>query len=320
MDTPAFSVSGLAATGNAAVRKSTLVLFINGRAAECAPLRAAVESAYVALHSKAATFWVCIDARVPPGHVDVNIHPTKTEVALLFQPELIEAARSALERVLEGAHNVRSFARSGPTQQPISGAYSDAYAWLRMGNTCCTCYTRRHGLPRLHCDSLFYNASFWGPVAAVISLLLICFFTSFLNPSFVRITITRPTPMPPTLEMCCIRSLNRSPLCRCSSEGRAAAVAADCRGSAGTHNAARKSGRRPQARSHRPPRALPQAVPDRRSRHQHGRRRAWRGRRRWCRRGGPCRCVGLTLESSRSPTVDFEPPKPANSSFRCEVS
>lgn len=135
VDTPAFSIDGLAATGNAAVRKSTLVLFINGRAAECAPLRAAVESAYVALHSKAATFWVFIDARVPPGHVDVNIHPTKTEVALLFQPELIEAARSALERVLEGAHNVRSFARSGPTQQPISGANSDDPSRLHMCNT-----------------------------------------------------------------------------------------------------------------------------------------------------------------------------------------
>ena len=122
LDTPSFSVEGLAATSNAAVKKSTLVLFINGRPADCAPLKSAIEAAYAALHSKAATFWAFVDVRVPAGHVDVNIHPTKSEVALLFQPELIEAVQAEVESVLASSHSVRTFARAGGGAAQVSGA------------------------------------------------------------------------------------------------------------------------------------------------------------------------------------------------------
>lgn len=116
-DLPTFSVEGLASTGDAAHKKSTLVLFVNGRTCECAALKTALESAYAALHSKAA-FWAFVDVRVPPAHVDVNIHPTKASVALLFQPELIEAVRSAVEGQLSDGHDVRSFARASPSLAP----------------------------------------------------------------------------------------------------------------------------------------------------------------------------------------------------------
>lgn len=119
---PSFSVEGLVATGNVTYKKSTFLVFINGRAADCAPLKGAVESAYVVLHSKAASFWAFVDVRVPTAHVDVNIHPTKSEVALLFQPEIIDAVRVEVEAVLSSCHGVRTFARADPTRQrPLSG-------------------------------------------------------------------------------------------------------------------------------------------------------------------------------------------------------
>jgi DNA mismatch repair protein, C-terminal domain len=121
VDAPTFSVDGLASTSNAGCKKSTLVLFINGRSAECGPLKAAVESAFGALHAKGAAFWVFVDARVPCGHVDVNVHPTKREVALLFQPELVEAVQAALEGALARCHDVRTFARAGGAARPITG-------------------------------------------------------------------------------------------------------------------------------------------------------------------------------------------------------
>ena len=120
---PTFSAEGLVSTGNAAVKKTSLVLFINGRPAECAPLKAALDSTYATLHSKAACYWAFVDVKVPPAHVDVNIHPTKSEVALLFQPEIIEAVRGAVDAVLAGCHGVRTFARADRAgAQAIPGA------------------------------------------------------------------------------------------------------------------------------------------------------------------------------------------------------
>jgi len=40
------------------------------------------------------------DVRLPGGHVDVNLHPTKKEVGFLHQEELIEAICSAIEERL----------------------------------------------------------------------------------------------------------------------------------------------------------------------------------------------------------------------------
>jgi DNA mismatch repair protein MLH1 len=127
---PTFSVEGLVSTGDTAVKRTSLIIFINGRPTECTPFKAALDSAYAMLHSKAASYWAFVDVRVPASHVDVNIHPTKSEVALLFQPELIEAVRAAVEAVLSTCHDVRSFARSGAAAAtPIPGAFCQAQGY-----------------------------------------------------------------------------------------------------------------------------------------------------------------------------------------------
>jgi DNA mismatch repair ATPase MutL len=71
-------------------RRAQLVLFINGRPVEQGQLRRALEGVYAAHNPKAAKPWVYLDLRLPPRHVEVNLHPTKREVGFLHQQEVVD--------------------------------------------------------------------------------------------------------------------------------------------------------------------------------------------------------------------------------------
>lgn len=71
-------------------RKSVLVLFINGRPVEQGQLRRAIEAVYTAQNPKANKPWVFLDLKLPPRHVEVNMHPTKKEVGFLHQQAVID--------------------------------------------------------------------------------------------------------------------------------------------------------------------------------------------------------------------------------------
>lgn len=114
-DDPTFSVQGLITLPAASLKKTSVLIFINGRPVDCHVLRSALESAYATLHSKATTFWAFLDVRLPASHVDVNVHPTKSEVALLYSDELAHALSGAALAVLTAGNDSRPFAREqGP--------------------------------------------------------------------------------------------------------------------------------------------------------------------------------------------------------------
>jgi DNA mismatch repair ATPase MutL len=71
-------------------RRSVLILFINGRPVEQGRLRRAIESVYTAQNPKANKPWVFLDLKLPPRHVEVNMHPTKKEVGFLHQQDVID--------------------------------------------------------------------------------------------------------------------------------------------------------------------------------------------------------------------------------------
>jgi DNA mismatch repair protein MLH1 len=123
MDAPRFELEGLASGPAYGAKRSTFIIFINGRLVECNALRRALEAVYVTVLPKADRPWVFLSARLPPSHVDVNVHPTKAEVAFLHTEELVTAAASALQAVLEAANNARSFtpgaATASATQQGL---------------------------------------------------------------------------------------------------------------------------------------------------------------------------------------------------------
>jgi DNA mismatch repair ATPase MutL len=76
----AFSLDGLVSSADYSAKKTTLVLFINGRLVECPPLKRACEAVYATLLPKADKPFLFLQLRMPSEHVDVNTHPTKKEV------------------------------------------------------------------------------------------------------------------------------------------------------------------------------------------------------------------------------------------------
>lgn len=108
---PCFSVRGLMTNQNARCKKTHFLLFVNGRPVDCSGLKSAVESVYAGLHAKAGAFWVFLDVRMPCQHVDVNVHPTKSEVMFLHEAELVDLVRGAVEGALEECQGTRTLAK-----------------------------------------------------------------------------------------------------------------------------------------------------------------------------------------------------------------
>lgn len=91
-------------------RRSVLLLFINGRPVDQSQLKRAIEALYVSQNPKANKPWVFLDLKLPPRHVEVNVHATKKEVSFLYQQEVIDTICNKIEQVLLGSMSSRSFA------------------------------------------------------------------------------------------------------------------------------------------------------------------------------------------------------------------
>ncbi|KAF8068255.1 Mlh1 [Scenedesmus sp. PABB004] len=111
----AFAATGFCSALTHAGRRSALILFINGRPVEQGQLRRAIEGAYAAHNPKATKPWVFLDLRLPPRHVEVNLHPTKREVGFLHQQEIIDALTGAVHAALAGSMSSRAFAVNTPS-------------------------------------------------------------------------------------------------------------------------------------------------------------------------------------------------------------
>jgi DNA mismatch repair protein MutL len=90
--------------GNRALAQSSrqhIMLFINGRWVQTRPLQDALESGYRGLLPKGKHPLLVFYLELPPGDLDVNIHPAKTEVKLLHESEIVIALTQAVRSVLE---------------------------------------------------------------------------------------------------------------------------------------------------------------------------------------------------------------------------
>jgi DNA mismatch repair protein MLH1 len=116
----------------ASSRAARLVLFINGRSVDCAPLRRALEAAWAELLPNRPRPFAFLDVRLPPAHVDVNVHPTKREVAFLHQEALVEAVVGAARGALAASNAARTFALT-QTTLPGAGAVAPPPALAAAG-------------------------------------------------------------------------------------------------------------------------------------------------------------------------------------------
>lgn len=115
-EAPSFTAEGLASSPAYAAKRGAFILFINGRLVDCAPLRRALEAVHSASAPKAERPWIYLSLRMPPTHVDVNVHPTKAEVAFLHAEALAAGCAEALAAALAAANGARTFALGAPTQ------------------------------------------------------------------------------------------------------------------------------------------------------------------------------------------------------------
>ncbi|OWT39120.1 DNA mismatch repair protein MLH1 [Cryptococcus neoformans Bt1] len=90
-------------------KKGGWLLFINNRLVNSNKLKKAVEGHYTSYLPKGASPWAYLSLQIDPAKIDVNVHPTKSEVRFLNEDEIVDAVVQAVQTVLEGANLSRSF-------------------------------------------------------------------------------------------------------------------------------------------------------------------------------------------------------------------
>ena len=86
-------------------RRAGQILFVNGRLVEARILSYAIADAYRDIIQRGRYPLVVLFVTVPTDEVDVNVHPTKAEVRLRREGEVIAAVQRAIRRTL-AAHGI----------------------------------------------------------------------------------------------------------------------------------------------------------------------------------------------------------------------
>lgn len=95
------TVSGYASEpGATRPRRTGQILFVNGRLVEARILYYAIADAYRDIVQRGRYPLVVLFLTVPPDEVDVNVHPTKAEVRLRREGEVIATIQRAIRRTL----------------------------------------------------------------------------------------------------------------------------------------------------------------------------------------------------------------------------
>mmetsp|Transcript_17865 Transcript_17865/g.29353 ORF Transcript_17865/g.29353 Transcript_17865/m.29353 type:complete len:745 (-) Transcript_17865:56-2290(-) len=105
----AITATGYVSNANYSMKKSLFVLFINNRLVDCSALKKALEGVYATYLPKHTHPFVFLSLHINPLNVDVNVHPTKSEVRFLHEDEIINSIREALETRLTGGNASRTF-------------------------------------------------------------------------------------------------------------------------------------------------------------------------------------------------------------------
>jgi DNA mismatch repair protein MLH1 len=105
-----------------AKRPTPPVLFINGRAVACDPLRKALTGVYTIHLPRGGHYFAYLSLEIDPRNLDVNVHPTKREVRFLYEDEIVEHVCAAVQEALAACGASRTF----QTQTVLPGARASA--------------------------------------------------------------------------------------------------------------------------------------------------------------------------------------------------
>mmetsp|Transcript_13521 Transcript_13521/g.29678 ORF Transcript_13521/g.29678 Transcript_13521/m.29678 type:complete len:771 (-) Transcript_13521:98-2410(-) len=112
---PKFRCEGYASGPNWTTRSCQHILFINHRLVECSSLRRAVEAVYAPVLPRHQHPWVYLALELDPTTVDVNVHPTKSEVQFLHEEFIAQRIQEALSVKLRECGGSRTFSAPLPT-------------------------------------------------------------------------------------------------------------------------------------------------------------------------------------------------------------
>ena len=98
----------LTGPGYSSTKRTKLVLFINGRCVESPVLRRCIDGVYSVLLPKGVKPFVFLSITMPLEWVDVNVHPTKSEVAMLHEEAVADCLREAVEATLLAHEDTRT--------------------------------------------------------------------------------------------------------------------------------------------------------------------------------------------------------------------
>lgn len=104
-----FKLSGFASNPNYSARGLALILFINNRLVESGALKRAIEAVYATVLPRHQHPWVYLALELDPATIDVNVHPTKSEVQFLHEVMIAECFQEKLAACLRERGGSRTF-------------------------------------------------------------------------------------------------------------------------------------------------------------------------------------------------------------------
>lgn len=111
-------IKGLLSSPNFVSKKKVApVIFINDRLVTCEPLKRAINAVYANMLPRGLYPFYYISLTIDPHSVDVNMHPTKSEVRFLHEDEVIQKVSDVVYLRLQEVDTARSYASQ---QQPLS--------------------------------------------------------------------------------------------------------------------------------------------------------------------------------------------------------
>lgn len=115
-----FKARGWATNANFSMKRTTLLLFINGRSVDSTSIRKALDETYSTYLPKNSHPFVYLSLEIDPQRVDVNVHPTKREVNFLNEDEITRAICEHISSKLAEVDTSRTF--STQTLLPTGGS------------------------------------------------------------------------------------------------------------------------------------------------------------------------------------------------------
>ena len=79
------------------------------RLVDCSPIKKAIDGVFSTVLPKGAHPWVYLALSIDPPNVDVNVHPTKSEVRFLHEMEIVQEIQDAFTMELEKHSASRTF-------------------------------------------------------------------------------------------------------------------------------------------------------------------------------------------------------------------